>query len=79
MVALNIKHFVYLNAWSSVAHMVAAGFLFHYLSGPTPYNYKYNVLSALLNKTCPSFVDRVDWCHCFTSVEQIKCVECVVK
>ena len=40
MVALNIKHLVYLNAWSSVAHMAAAGFLFRYLSGPTPYNHK---------------------------------------
>ena len=29
---------------------VAAGFLSRYLSGPLPYNRKYNVLNALLNK-----------------------------
>ena len=41
--------------------MAAAGFLSHYLSGPftiylTPYNRKYNVFSASLNKTFPSFL-----------------------
>ena len=51
-----------------VAHVVAAaGFLSHYLNGPLPYvflqpycympyNRKYNVLSASLNKTSPSFM-----------------------
>ena len=32
-----------------ISHVTAAGFLSRYLSGPLPY-----VLSALLNKTCPS-------------------------
>ena len=40
--------------------MAAAGFLSCYLSGPlpclTPYNRKYNVLSASLNKIFPSFL-----------------------
>ena len=40
--------------------MEAAGFLSRYLSGSlpclTPYNRKYNVLSASLNKTFPSFL-----------------------
>ena len=36
--------------------MAAAGFLSHYLNGPLPYNCKYNVLSASLNKTFPSFL-----------------------
>ena len=40
--------------------MAAAGFLSSYLSGSlpclTPYNRKYNVLSASLNKTFPSFL-----------------------
>ena len=41
--------------------MVAAGFLSHYLTGPLPYvrrhiTVNYNVLSASLNKTFPSFI-----------------------
>ena len=43
-----------------VAHVAAAGFLSHYLSGSLPYVWcyiaKYNMLSALLNKIFPSFV-----------------------
>ena len=44
-----------------VANVAAAGFLSRYLSGPlllclTPYNRKYNVLSASLNKTFPFFL-----------------------
>ena len=43
-----------------VAHMAAAGFLSRYLNGPLPYvllhiTVNKNVLSALLNKTFPSF------------------------
>ena len=36
--------------------MAAAGFLSRNLNGLTPYNHKYNVLSASLNKTFPSFL-----------------------
>ena len=35
--------------------MAAAGFLSRYLNGSLPYNRKYNVLSASLNKTFPTF------------------------
>ena len=43
------------------AHVAAAGFLSHYLSGPLTYvrghiTVKYNVLSSSLNKTLPSFL-----------------------
>ena len=41
-----------------VAHVVAAGFLSHYLNGPLPYVLRHiNKVCVSLNKTFPSFLD----------------------
>ena len=49
--------------WDDACKLTHAGFLSRYLSGLPPYNRKYNVLRASLNKTFPSFLSVQEPCQ----------------